>query len=57
MSHAINFLIYFDISFDFEIKKKKFYLLQEKKREKKSRYDTTDSESDVLITLLSRHHK
>ena len=34
--YAITFLIYFDISFDFEMKrkKKKAYLLQEKKKEK-----------------------
>ena len=36
MWYAITFLIYFDISFDFEMKRKKTFLFQvEKKGEKK----------------------
>ena len=63
--YAITFLIYFDISFDFEMKrkKKKAYLLQEEKKRKNLQYAIppgikpwpTDSVSEVLTTVLSRH--
>ena len=67
--YAITFLIYSDISFDFEIKKKKTIgtlLLQEEKKGKKEKkkFDmrppriepgSTDSESDVLTTPPSMH--
>ena len=63
--YATTFLIYFDISFDSEIKRKnkKMLLLQEdKKGKKEKKFDmhppgieprSTDSESDVLTTLPS----
>ena len=63
--YAITFLIYFDISFDFEMKRKntkKLYYFKKKKRKKKfylrpPEIETgpTDSESDMLTTLPSMH--
>ena len=62
---ALTFVIYFDILFDFEIKKKrkKVYLLQEEKKKKKEKkFDTrppgiepgsTDSESNELTVETS----
>ena len=61
--HAITFLVYFDILFDFEIKKRKGTSRTKKGKKKRNRYastwieqGSTDSESAVLTTLLSRHH-
>ena len=52
--NAIIFVIYFDRSIDFEIKKKEkeVYLLQSG-----IKAGPADSEFDVLTTLPSRHHK
>ena len=60
--YAITFLIYFDISFDFEMKKTKVYTSRRKKKEKKFNLcppgiepRLTDSESDMLTTLPLMH--
>ena len=64
--YVIAFPIYFDISFEFEVKRKKkvcLILMKEKKDREKSLIRVcppgiepvpTDSESDIQITLLSR---
>ena len=64
--YAITFVIYFDMSFDFEMKRKKnkkTLLLQEEKKVKKKfdlrppriKCGPSDSEADVLSTLPSMH--
>ena len=62
MWYTITFLIYFDISFDFEMKRKKkqkkFTYFKERKKEKIGiEPGPTDSESDLLTTVLSRRLK
>ena len=61
MWYTITFLIYFDISFDFEMKRKKqkeFIYFQKKKKEKMGiEPGPIDSESDLLTTVLSRRLK
>ena len=65
--YAVTFLIYFDISFDFEMKRKTnqkrlYYFKKKKKREKKLNLHPqgieprpNDSESDMLSTQPSMH--
>ena len=68
--YAITFLIYFDISFDSEIKRKSIKNVttskrKKKKKKEKKKFDMrppeiepgpTDSESDVLATLPSMNN-
>ena len=61
MWHAIIFLISFDVSFNFEMKRKKSFTLRRKKRNLRVQNESTgnqtqgtDCKSDGLTTVLPR---